>query len=851
MSNIIKFKIVSNPYKEDIKFGTIDENSNQMIEVSKDENSDLNSDEIRKGFFPYNVKKIINEIIAMKSKQGNVIQIEFEGTDDEFSELEELCQEKEYQNRIELLPQTRYLNNAKDILPKIAEIFQEMQPLIADSINSNPEIALMRKKFDEAVDNKKIPICVIGNYSSGKSTFINALIGKEILPSGDDPITDCVYQLNRSHSSESGYVEFDYFNLPLKISIEKHNSRGKGCVISGPGKRDDEFMCEIQDEMDKLTTSSIHVRIHFLLVLIEKHKKKLKRNNIEKDISSLIKINLPFSKEGVLSQSQYNYVIFDTPGEGSATNIDHSKILEQQMQLLSNGLIMFITDNKSLDKVEGRDLCEKIISMNCFDKRFTMVIANRADSARLPKDGYFEPEEIEDKLSQTVCRTLQSNRIFYVSSIVGLGSKQEDDFIDEDYQDVYDKEIESYLNPNSKHPKALYKSNIIPVQIKNKCVKWSEEEPNKAFANSGLFWIEQEIRLFAEVHSPYNKCTLSKKFLDEIISETTNRIIKNVKQCEVTKKELNEKLINDKNEFVISLDKKVKEVGDEIATNYPTKEMKDITVKAYNSITREYLDERQTAIEKEIGGKHNYNELKNAPVLTQKDAADEPPENSKSFTAYKQKKEYKKNLHDLEKQIEKEVSESLLKEIKEQFTQDIHGNQTKLEMASQTYWLQASESFKNTMIDYVTKSEGISDEKKIELEKIIADYKTLTFEKNADMVFVFSELTKHWLKIGSFVIGASNSLNLNKLKTRYNSSMRDNTSEMLNKLKTSHEGSFKTWKSNLINDLKDNIIKLNPDLRDLNNSIIQQEENIAKSENTKNRLNDYKVQIENLMNWIQ
>lgn len=120
---------------------------------------------------------------------------------------------------------------------------------------------------------------------------------------------------------------------------------------------------------------------------------------------------MPFSKEGVLSQSQCRYVVFDTPGEGSATNADHSKILEKQMQSLSNGLIMFITDNKSLDKIEGRDLCEKLIAMECFDNRFTMVIANRADCAKLPKEG-FQDEDIENKIGQTVCQTLHSQRIF-------------------------------------------------------------------------------------------------------------------------------------------------------------------------------------------------------------------------------------------------------------------------------------------------------------------------------------------------------------------------------------------------------------------------------------------------------
>ena len=43
-------------------------------------------------------------------------------------------------------------------------------------------------KVSQALDDV-IPLCVFGNYSAGKSTFINALIGVELLPSGGDPVT--------------------------------------------------------------------------------------------------------------------------------------------------------------------------------------------------------------------------------------------------------------------------------------------------------------------------------------------------------------------------------------------------------------------------------------------------------------------------------------------------------------------------------------------------------------------------------------------------------------------------------------------------------------------------------------
>lgn len=871
---MILFKIISDPYKREIKFESVNADTMEASPVTEADNSGLVSDELIHGFFPYNVKRIIDEIYAKKSKPGQAVQIIFEGTDDEYLDLKDLCSDEYYAGKIELLPQEHYLNSAKDILPKISEIFQEMQPLIEESVRSDEQVALNRRKFEDAVDKQVIPICVIGNYSSGKSTFINALIGKEILPSGDDPVTDCVYQITRSQNAESGYVEFEYRGLPIKFSMDEYN-RGSGCTVSGAGKCDDEFVSLILQKLDAIASKPVHIRIHTLLAVVEEHKKKRKRDNAEKDIEPLIKITLPFSREGVLSQSQCRYVIFDTPGEGSATNADHSEILERQMRSLTNGLIMFITDNKSLDKVEGRDLCEKLIAMECFDNRFTMVIANRADCAKLPRDGFRE-EDIENKTGQTVCQTLYSNRVFYVSSIVGLGAKQGGKFIDEDYQDVYDKEIESYVNSDAKHPKSLYLYDIIPEQIKRRCVEQSETEPNRAFANSGLFWIEQEIRIFAEIYSPYNKCTQSKHFLDEIITETSACIDESQKAFEAAKKTLDGNLEDKESECVNALEKRAEELCGAFSDNYPTPDMQSKADSAADAIKREKLEKRQAEIEADIKVKNDYASQKEDARFFKSndqgpDIADDRPEADEkvkkgifenALSAAKKATERiagftadtinstadaidkKRKLYDLEKQIEAEVSEILFSEVKQRFDKEVKNHQASLDAASERYWRDASEKFRARMIDAVTDSEGISEDKKKELEEIIARYEALEFDKTADTAFKFDEFKRH-----IFIVVETNSLNLNKLKTKYNTLMHDYLIEMLGSLRTSHEGSFIKWEQSLLQELKNNIIKLNPELRKLQEQIDTQAQQISNLKNRKERLLGYQLEIEHLMGW--
>jgi stage IV sporulation protein A len=73
------------------------------------------------------------------------------------------------------------LENARDVLPYIIEIFQKINPLILKNVPDDRKIRRDLKKFSDS-SNDTIPICILGNYSSGKSTFITNFMNKLVLP---------------------------------------------------------------------------------------------------------------------------------------------------------------------------------------------------------------------------------------------------------------------------------------------------------------------------------------------------------------------------------------------------------------------------------------------------------------------------------------------------------------------------------------------------------------------------------------------------------------------------------------------------------------------------------------------
>ena len=76
-----------------------------------------------------------------------------------------------------------------------AEI-QSIQRALLDE-KFHPSIQLSQL-FDKLLRRSKYPmeVAIVGQFSSGKSTFLNALLSKDILPTGITPVTSKVNFIN-------------------------------------------------------------------------------------------------------------------------------------------------------------------------------------------------------------------------------------------------------------------------------------------------------------------------------------------------------------------------------------------------------------------------------------------------------------------------------------------------------------------------------------------------------------------------------------------------------------------------------------------------------------------------------
>lgn len=70
--------------------------------------------------------------------------------------------------------------------------YESVKKLVQDYPAMQESFAQVSVQFEDKVKTPGISVMVYGIYNAGKSTLINALIGQEVAPTGDIPLTDKV-----------------------------------------------------------------------------------------------------------------------------------------------------------------------------------------------------------------------------------------------------------------------------------------------------------------------------------------------------------------------------------------------------------------------------------------------------------------------------------------------------------------------------------------------------------------------------------------------------------------------------------------------------------------------------------
>lgn len=549
-----KFRIISNPYSREIVYDYWDFQNEDW--VSPSDTSDFKRDKFTKAAIYHKAYDIIET--ALQSYGGNVgLDIYFEGTEDDFNYLNEIVDRYFHDKEINIIESDHYLPVVNEIKRDIGSKFKEVEDMFKKyPCNSATEKI---KNFTDTMSDT-IPICVMGLYSTGKSAFINSLLGVEILPSADDPTTAKTFKISVGANISDYTISFEYQDkLTSKTNI-KLEFRGGKFKINRPKTSG------IISELNAVKTyKSEYDRMYHALSIINAYDKDYKpdeSSEIKWRVSPLIKVTLPLkSSYTSLPIDHYNFVIYDTPGSNSASNSDHNKVLKDAMKEQTNGLPIYLITSKNMDSDSNTELMATLNELgDSLDRNNLMIIVNQAD----------DPSVKELVSKKTNYDSLAVHRLnpagtYFVSSVMGLGSEllttqrstrteDEDadtgelktievpDFIDSHYLELFKKNKKDFVS--MREPKALYLYNIVPRHEFDKYKDSVDlKEPNKRiFYNSGLDAVGSAITDFAENYSLYNKCRNAGNYLTEAFDLLTNEIERKKQEQEEFSKRLDEQL---------------------------------------------------------------------------------------------------------------------------------------------------------------------------------------------------------------------------------------------------------------------------------------------------------------------
>lgn len=848
-----RIKIISNPYKKEILYQKWDTEEGQWIDINYDnnKNSKLLSQELTHGFFPFKVEKIVECIIQEYNLGEEEIEIIFEGSADEFRELEAVCKDEAISELIIPHKSELCLENARDILPKVRSLFQEMSPLIVQSAKQE-SIERDLNRFAEA-SSDVVPVCVLGNYSVGKSTFINALIGSEILPSGTEAVTAKIYKISRSRFHDRAYLKFQYCGYNMSVQFTEKET------LLDEGIMENDLSISLKETISSFQEESIAVRVNKILSVI---------NDFEEDcenpkISDLIEVEIPFVN-GVLSKTQHPFVIFDTPGSNSASNARHLQVLKEAMANMTNGLPIFVSTPDALDSTDNENLYHIIRDLKELDSRFTMIVVNKADGAGIQRRGNVQQEQ-QRVLNQAVPKNLYSGGLFYISSILGLGAKVNGKFYDYVYEDIYDAQEARYQDPDNKHYRTLYLFNIMPRQLKKRADELAASQKDLVYVNSGLYTIEKQIEEFAGKYSAYNKCFQSQLFLTRVIQITEQEIENNKAESDSIRQAMKVKLEADKKSLIDNLETTAETQREEYAGSYEgfmkeylsqaedTFSVKDLKEKEKSFIIehensmgfQDRLDEEKKAKESLTGNiKSNIiNAFKEHSTSAVKEMVDDL---QSDYEAAKASYRLRKSTRH---EVDKQAADSLLKHVSDKYDHRLSEIYDLLDIKSREYWTNNTESLRDILAGIVAGSDVLTEERRKELERIIITYQKISFkDSSAETIFDKVKFERR-IKIGNMVLWESDHLNVEKIAKTYNSNILEGANTRYKSIEESHFESASSWIQNLLDEITENIVDYSPELSKQAKQIRFMTEQIEELEKRQLRLKQYTLELQSMMDW--
>ncbi len=474
-----------------------------------------------KGTVQNNAHSIVQGIVEDYCTYGQGVDLLFHGVAEDWDDLKAVVQAENIDLQIICKGMTAQLPNAGEILPKIKGIFQTLSDEFEGLTES--EVKKPIEQFLETVE-PDVVLYVSGVYSAGKSTFINALIGEELLPSSVDPTTAHIFKIVAKAEGNwlDTEVHFKYLGKDATLKF-----RPDGYLLEDLNQLPDKKLKHCLDQRLRnieLGPAYICEALTALNSFNAMEQSETEQSKEAPYISPQIELRTPLYHSS-LPLEEYKFLLFDTPGTNAENHEEHLTVMKESLEEQTNGLPILLVPPTQTDAKDVGNLRREIHEIGgALDESNILIVVTQAD------------KELFGTLKRQACGTGKlaarngaENRTCYTSAVMGfyakkgsypaMGSQSADDL--EENKERFDASGAPYRNGRTR----LYQIDSLPQdQLDYICQEGDqandrESEQEKLFHNSGLWAVEREIEWFARRFAGYNKCWQAKGYLSEAIEE--------------------------------------------------------------------------------------------------------------------------------------------------------------------------------------------------------------------------------------------------------------------------------------------------------------------------------------------
>ena len=377
----------------------------------------------------------------------------------------------------EIIPDSQMKKNISEVIDLM--LTDQFKQIVSES--ESDELIKKYEHLEETyneIEAEEFRIAFVGTYSSGKSSTINALLGRNILPTASGPCTAKICRIIHSDVKDG-------------VAVVKY--------ILGTKKK--EFICKDDEEVQEK---------------IQCAKDSVETIEVYTDLSGLY-------PDGV--EKDFNLVIIDTPGTDSATANDpkktdaeskrltkksHRAITKEVLKSKQKEMVVLISDYR----LEGNNIVDLLDLIEdsaqddggIYNDRFLFVM-NMCDSLKYTNEGETLDGSIRSFVdnikkipNSTSIRNIVNPRVFPITSGAALavvnGCTEEPDIADSSTKkaELYDYYVDFCKKIYRRNPQELEKSfNQYIEQIKTQ------------YRNYKNYCLEQKSSISEAVKYDYNK----------------------------------------------------------------------------------------------------------------------------------------------------------------------------------------------------------------------------------------------------------------------------------------------------------------------------------------------------------